>query len=170
MRADGFRCLEAGNGSEALEVLAREPVTLVMSDMQMPKMGGIDLLREVRVRYPDVAVVMITGNADVEIAVGALSLGAMDYIVKPFQLEEVRARVAQALEKRRLILENRDYQLRLEERVRAQQRRLEELFLAGIQSLSEALEAKDPYTRGHSLRVASYASCIARELGGGSDL
>jgi len=170
MRADGFRCLEAGNGSEALEVLAREPVTLVMSDMQMPKMSGIDLLREIRVRYPDVAVVMITGNADVEIAVGALSLGAMDYIVKPFQLEEVRARVAQALEKRRLILENRDYQGRLEDRVMAQQRRLEELFLAGIQSLSEALEAKDPYTRGHSTRVASYASIIARELGTSTDL
>ena len=170
MRADGFRCLEAGNGVEALDVLAREPVTLLMSDMQMPRMSGIELLREVRVQYRDVAVVMITGNADVEIAVGALSLGAMDYIVKPFQLEEVRARVAQALEKRRLILENRDYQERLEDRVQAQQRRLEELFLGGIQSLSEALEAKDPYTRGHSVRVASYASCLARELGVGADL
>src|SRR5438445_7961471 len=61
MRADGFHCLEAGNGVEALEVLAREPVTLVMSDLEMPKMTGIELLREVRVRHPDVAVVMITG-------------------------------------------------------------------------------------------------------------
>lgn len=170
MRADGFRCLEAGNGIEALEVLGRETVTLVMSDMQMPKMNGIELLREVRRRQPDVAVVMITGNADVEMAVGALALGAMDYIVKPFQIDEVRARVAQALEKRRLILENRDYQERLEERVQAQQRRLEELFVAGIQSLSQALEAKDPYTRGHSIRVASYASCVARELGVGAEL
>jgi HD-GYP domain-containing protein (c-di-GMP phosphodiesterase class II) len=94
----------------------------------------------------------------------------MDYIIKPFQLEEVRARVAQALEKRRLILENRDYQERLEDRVMAQQRRLEELFLGGIQSLSQALEAKDPYTRGHSIRVAAYSSCVARELGLGADL
>lgn len=170
MRADGFRCIEAGNGVEALERLSREAVTLVMSDMQMPKMNGIELLREVRARYPDVAVVMITGNADVEMAVGALSIGAMDYIIKPFHLEEVRARVAQALEKRRLILENRDYQERLEDRVLLQQRRLEELFLGGIQSLSAALEAKDPYTRGHSVRVASYASSIARELGVGPDL
>ena len=170
MRADGFQCLEAGNGVEALEVLGREAVTLVMTDMQMPKMNGTDLLREVRRRHPDVAVVMITGNAEVEIAVGALSIGAMDYIVKPFQLEEVRARVAQALEKRRLILENRDYQERLEQRVTAQQRRLEELFVAGIQSLSEALEAKDPYTHGHSVRVASYSSCVARELGVSAEL
>src|ERR1043166_5460777 len=88
----------------------------------------------------------------------------MDYLTKPFHLEEVRARVDQALEKRRLILENRDYQGRLEERVALQARRLEELFLAGIQSLAEALELKDPYTRGHSVRVSHYSSVIARGL------
>lgn len=170
MKAEGFHCVEAGNGVDALQVLERAMVTLVMTDMQMPRMNGIDLLREVRIRHPDVAVIMITGNSDVETAVGALALGAMDYIVKPFQLDEVRARVKQALEKRRLILENREYQERLEERVMAQQRRLEELFVAGIQSLSEALEAKDPYTRGHSVRVASYSSSVARELGLGQDL
>ncbi len=165
MRADGFHCVDAANGVEALEQLARVPITLLMTDMEMPKMNGIELLRQVRARYPDVAVVMITGNTNVETAVGTLSMGAMDYIVKPFQLEEVRARVKQALEKRRLILENRDYQERLEDRVKAQQRRLEELFVGGVQSLSAALEAKDPYTRGHSLRVAGYSVCIAREFG-----
>jgi HD-GYP domain-containing protein (c-di-GMP phosphodiesterase class II) len=133
-------------------------------------MGGIELLRQMRSRYPDVAVVMITGNTDVETAVGALALGAMDYIVKPFQLEEVKARVHQALEKRRLILENRDYQLNLEEKVRVQQRRLEDLFVAGVQSLSAALEAKDPYTRGHSERVAQYSVCLAREFGLSAEL
>src|SRR5687768_4339570 len=146
MRADGFLCVEAGNGVEALEQLAKAPITLLLTDMEMPKMGGVELLRRVRSDYPDVAVVMITGNTDVETAVGALSLGAMDYIVKPFQLEEVRARVRQALEKRRLILENRDYQENLENKVQVQQRRLEELFVGGVQSLSAALEAKDPYT------------------------
>jgi len=167
---EGFRCLEAENGLEALEVLAREQVTLLLSDIQMPKMSGMELLGRVTSEYPDVAIVMITGNVDVHMAVDALSRGAMDYLLKPFQLDEVRARVRQALEKRRLVMENRDYQLRLEERVLVQQRRLEELFVAGIQSLSEALEAKDPYTRGHSLRVASYASCIARDLALGPEL
>ena len=170
MRADGFRCIEAANGVEALEQLERSPITLVMTDMEMPRMGGIELLRQLRTKYPDVAVVMVTGNTDVETAVGALGLGAMDYIVKPFQLEEVRARVRQALEKRRLILENRDYQERLEDRVKAQQKRLEELFVAGVQSLSAALEAKDPYTRGHSVRVAAYSAMIAREFGLGPEL
>jgi response regulator RpfG family c-di-GMP phosphodiesterase len=170
MRADGFQCVEAGNGIEALEELSRQAITLVLTDMEMPKMGGIELLRQMRSKYPDVAVVMITGNADVETAVGALGLGAMDYITKPFQLEEVRARVRQALEKRRLILENRDYQINLEEKVRVQQRRLEELFLAGVQSLSAALEAKDPYTRGHSERVAQYSVCLSREFGLSAEL
>src|SRR3954467_1582589 len=145
MKHDGFRCLEAGDGIEALEVVAAHPVTLVMADVEMPRMNGIALLSELQRRQPDVAVVMITGNTDVETAVETLSRGAMDYITKPFQLGEVRARILQALEKRRLIMENRDYQLRLEDKVRAQARRLEELFLGGIQALSAALEAKDTY-------------------------
>src|SRR4051812_12380674 len=162
MRADGFACVEAGNGAEALEELGRHPITLVMADVEMPRMNGIDLLKRLHADYPDIAVIMVTGNTDVETAVGALSSGAIDYIVKPFQLGEVRARVKQALEKRRLILENRDYHNRLEDRVKAQSRRLEELFVGGVQALSAALEAKDPYTRGHSLRVAAYSVCIAR--------
>ena len=164
MRSDGFRCLEASNGAEALEQLQRHRVTLVLSDMRMPRMDGMELLRQVRARYPETAVVMITAVADVEVAVSCLAIGAMDYLIKPFHLEEVRARVAQALDRRRLILENRDYQERLEERVTAQARRLEELFFAGVQALAEALELKDPYTRGHSVRVSQYSSIIARTL------
>jgi response regulator RpfG family c-di-GMP phosphodiesterase len=128
-------------------------------------MDGVELLRRVRTSYPEVAVVMITAVAEVEVAVDCLALGAMDYLTKPFVLEEVRARVAQSLEKRRLVIENRNYQTRLEQRVREQAQRLEELFLAGIQSLAEALELKDPYTRGHSIRVSRYGVAVARALG-----
>jgi putative two-component system response regulator len=165
MRADGFQCVEAGNGLEALEQLTKYSVALVLSDLRMPKMGGFELLRELRARYPDIAVVMITAVADAEIAVSCLAIGASDYVVKPYQLEDVRARVASALEKRRLILENRAYRESLEERVSVQARRLEELFLASVQSLAEALELKDPYTRGHSVRVSYYSTIIARAMG-----
>lgn len=164
MQNDGFTCRQAGNGAEALEILQQESVPLVLSDMRMPKMDGIELLRQVRARYPDTALVMITAVADVEVAVSCLAMGAMDYLTKPFHLEEVRARVSQALEKRRLIIENRDYQERLEERVAVQARRLEDLFLASVQSLAEALELKDPYTRGHSVRVSHFSTAIARML------
>ncbi|HEX6536933.1 MAG TPA: HD domain-containing phosphohydrolase [Gemmatimonadaceae bacterium] len=165
MRGAGFTCFEAGSGREALALLEREPVALVLSDMRMPGMDGSELLLHIRERFPDIAVVLITAVAEVEVAVSCLSAGAMDYITKPFVFEEVRARVAQALEKRRLVAENRDYQERLEARVRAQAQRLEEMFLASIQSLAEALELKDPYTRGHSIRVSHYGTAIARMLG-----
>ncbi len=165
MQSDGFRCLEAGHGLDALDQLSKHPVTLVLSDLRMPKMDGLELLNEIRRVHPDVAVVMITAVADVEIAVSCLAVGASDYLLKPYQLQDVRARVVQALEKRRLVLENRAYRESLEERVSLQARRLEELFLASVQSLAEALEVKDPYTRGHSVRVSRYAVIIAQTMG-----
>jgi len=164
MQSDGFDCEEASNGWEALAALERRPATFVLTDLNMPELDGIGLLREIRARYPDTAVVMITAVAEVGTAVSCLSAGAMDYLTKPFHIDEVKARVRQALERRRLILENRDYQDRLEERVAIQARRLEELFLASIQSLADALEVKDPYTHGHSLRVSRYSTLIARTL------
>ena len=165
MRGDGFECFEAGSGIEALTVLEQRPVTLMLSDLRMPRMDGFELLQAVRERFPDTAVVMITAVADVDMAVRALSTGATDYLTKPFHLDEVRARVAQALEKRRLRLDNREHQQRLETRVQEQAGRIEELFLAGIQALVQALEVKDPYTRGHSDRVSRNSAAIAAAMG-----
>jgi response regulator RpfG family c-di-GMP phosphodiesterase len=165
MEGDGFTCFQAGSGQEALAVLEHEPVALVLSDLRMPGMDGAELLRRMRALHPDIAVIMLTAVAEAEAAVHCLSLGAMDYLTKPFSYEEVRARATQALEKRRLITENREYQLRLEERVAVQARRIEELFLGSVQSLVEALEVKDRYTRGHSARVSVYATAVARAMG-----
>jgi putative two-component system response regulator len=164
MEAEGFRCREAADGVEALTRLSEQPVQLLLSDVRMPRMDGLDLLKEVRARWPDTAAIMVTAVADVEVGVSCLGAGAMDYVTKPFHLEEVRARVRQALDKRRLILENQSYQMHLEARVAVQARRIEELFVAGVQALAEALEVKDPYTRGHSVRVSQYAEIIARAL------
>jgi len=162
---EGFACRQAANGREALQELERQPADLIVSDIRMPEMDGIQLLPELRHRWPDSAVVMVTAVSDVRSAIWCLTQGALDYVAKPFQVEDVQARVRQALEKRRLILENRDYQQNLERRVEAQAKRIEELFVVGVQSLAHALEAKDPYTRGHSARVASYATAVARTLG-----
>jgi len=165
MTGDGFTCLEAGNGVEALEQLAKVDAQLLLTDLRMPQMDGIELLRQARAAYPELGVILITAVAEVEIALDCLAQGAMDYLTKPFHLEEVRARVAQALDKRRLVVENRHYQADLERRVREQARRLEELFLAGVQAVVQALEVKDQYTRGHSKRVSQYSVQLARELG-----
>lgn len=164
MRADGFVVDEASNGFEAIARMEALPATLIMTDIEMPEMDGFSLLRELRSRWPDAAVMMISGNDDVQTAVGCLSIGALDYLTKPFHVEEVRARITSVLERRRLVLENREYQSRLEQKVKAQARRIEQQFLGGVQALAEALEAKDPYTHGHSMRVSEYATAIARRL------
>jgi putative two-component system response regulator len=165
MSSDGFICFEAGSGLEALELLEKVDPHLLLTDLRMPGMDGIELLQRAREKYPDLAVILITAVADVDVALDCLANGAMDYLTKPFHLEEVRARVSQALEKRRLIVENRAYQRDLEARVAAQAKRLEELFLGGVQALVQALEVKDQYTRGHSIRVSHYSCLLARELG-----
>ena len=170
LEGEGFVCAEAGSGVEALQELERAPAPLVISDLRMPEMDGVTLLREIITRWPDTAVIVVTAVAEVESAVACLQMGALDYVAKPFHLDEVRARVAQALDKRRLLIENRDYQQGLEHRVEAQARRIEELFLEGVHALVFALEAKDAYTRGHSMRVAHYSVGIARALGLDADL
>lgn len=165
LEAAGYRCEQADSAQTALAALEREVAPVVLSDIRMPEGDGVQLLHEIRRRWPDVAVVMLTAVAEVETAVACLQAGAYDYIPKPFQVDEVRARVAQALEKRRLILENRQYQHHLADMVDQQASRIEELFLEGVQTLAHALEAKDPYTKGHSARVAAYAGRIAAVLG-----
>jgi response regulator RpfG family c-di-GMP phosphodiesterase len=164
MTAEGFACLEAASGDEALAVLEMTSVPLVLSDFHMPGMDGAALLQAVHARWPTTAVVMITAVSDVNLAVRCLDAGALDYLTKPFSTEELRARVLQALEKRRLLRENQAYRDQLEERVALQARKYEELFLASLQSLADALEVKDAYTWGHSTRVSRYAMAIAAEL------
>lgn len=161
----GYQCEQADSAHAALAALEREPAPVVLSDIRMPEMDGVALLHEIRRRWPEVAVVMLTAVAEVDTAVACLQAGAYDYIAKPFQADEVRVRVAQALDKRHLVLENRQYQEHLADMVDQQAVRIEELFLEGVQTLAHALEAKDPYTKGHSARVAAYAGRIAAVLG-----
>jgi putative nucleotidyltransferase with HDIG domain len=128
-------------------------------------MDGVTFLQEALRRYPDMAVIMLTGVADVSTAVQCLQLGALDYISKPVLIDEVRARIAKALEKRDLILQNRFYQQTLETRVRDLDRRNKQHLINGVQTLVHALEAKDAYTSGHSARVSRYAVKTAIQLG-----
>src|SRR6188472_370649 len=166
LQAQGFQCFEAGTGLEALDLLERIGETpLIVSDMRMPELDGIGFLEAVRRRYPDTSVIMLTGLSDTTTAVDCLHLGAADFLLKPISMNELQARVARALEKRALVLQNRYYQENLERRVHEQAQRIQELFLQGVQMLARALEAKDAYTRGHSIRVSRYAVATARRMG-----
>jgi len=166
LQAQGFQCFEASTGLEALELLERIGETpLIVSDMRMPELDGIGFLEAVRRRYPDTSVIMLTGLSDTTTAVDCLHLGAADFLLKPISMNELQARVARALEKRALVLQNRYYQENLERRVHEQAQRIQEFFLQGVQMLARALEAKDAYTRGHSIRVSRYAVATARRMG-----
>ena len=165
-RQQGFACLEAATGREALDLLTEMgEVPLIVSDMRMPELDGMGLLQEVRRLHPDTAVILLSGATDTATAVECLHRGAADFLVKPVSLDELQARVIRALEKRALVAQNRFYQANLERRVHEQAERIQELFLQGVQMLARALEAKDAYTRGHSIRVSQYAVATARQLG-----
>lgn len=160
----GYSCDEAGNGDEALASLARRNYGLVILDIKMPLMSGIEALPQIKEHYPDTAVIMATANADISIAIQCMKQGAYDYISKPFNLEEVVISANRALEKRRLEIENRDYRQYLEAKVRQQADKIRAGYLSAITALVYALEARDEYTSGHSQRVSDLAVMIAREL------
>jgi putative two-component system response regulator len=172
LQTQGFNCFEACSGKEGLQVLECIGETpLIISDMRMPELDGMGFLEVVRQRYPDSSVIMLSGMSETTTAVDCLHLGAADFLLKPISLGELQARVARALEKRALVLQNRFYQQHLENQVQAQALRIQELFLQGVQMLARALEAKDSYTRGHSIRVSQYAVATAARLGfAGSEL
>lgn len=161
----GHDCEVATSLEEARQGLARALFDAVITDVRFPSGSGLDLVREIKGAMPDVQVLVMTAYADVNIAIEALRLSADDYLLKPFELSDLTHSVQRALDHRWLILENRAHREHLEARVMEQARRIERLYLASTHSLVEALEAKDPHTRGHSDRVTSYSLAIARERG-----
>jgi putative two-component system response regulator len=179
LKESGYDCSAAANGFEALECLDRKRFSLVLSDIDMPTMDGVKLLQAVKEGHPDIEVVMITGVVDVEVALRAMRMGANDYLTKPFNLEEVRLTIEKALEKRRLVLENREYQKNLESKVAERtvelvlkRREIEELYEklqvsyeTTLEALAAALDTRDTETQGHSVRVSEYTVVIARRMG-----
>jgi len=112
---NGYRVLTAGNGEEGLDILRKESVDLVLTDLQMPRMGGMDLLKAGQVVSPGTEFVIITGHGTIETAVDAMRAGAYDFIEKPFSTATTLTVVDKALEKQRLLAENRNLRERLEE-------------------------------------------------------
>ncbi len=114
--SEGHELRIASNGREALQLLREEPADLVVSDIRMPDMDGIEMLRNIRETMPDVAVVFMTAHASVDTTREAFKLGADDYIEKPFDVDEMKLIANKALEKRALIDENRAFKRAQRER------------------------------------------------------
>lgn len=102
LRNEGYGVAAADNGKSALEILKHDFFDLVITDMKMPKVGGLELLKNIKETFPDTVVVIITAFGTTESAVEAMKLGAFDYITKPFQMDDIRLVVKNALEKQQL--------------------------------------------------------------------
>jgi len=169
----GYSCKQAGSGMEALAVLTSgEDFELMLSDLMMADLDGIGLLERTKEKYPDMPVVMVTAVHDISVALAAIRNGAYDYLLKPFEREQLLNTVSRALENRRLKVENRTYQTNLESLVKARTDQLqaamgslERSYDMTLEALGDALDLKDAETEGHSRRVTAFTIAIAKAMG-----
>lgn len=168
----GFQWRGCSSGEEALGCLERESFDAVISDLNMPGMSGMDLLKETRKSYPHLAFLMATGESDLQVAVETMKQGSDDYLVKPFHLDAAVGGIRRALEKKQLELEVERYREHLEEMVgqrtrqlQAAVRRIEHTYDDTLEALGAALDLRDTETAGHSRRVSLYCLEIARVMG-----
>ncbi|GAC1654070.1 MAG: response regulator [Gemmatimonadaceae bacterium] len=177
LRSCGYEVQTAASGAAAVDLLGKTRFTLILCDVRMPGMSGLDVLREAVSRDEDVAVVMLTGVNDAPTATEALAAGALDYLVKPIELEDLRQAVERGLKKRTLEMEQRRVERLIREEVAVRTTELEEekralrsLTIAVAEALITAMEAKDEFLRGHSERVAEMAGAVANHLGLDSEM
>ena len=171
LEAQGYHCAVVGNGRAALEHLKENSHDLVLSDMVMPEMDGLKLLEWLRAHRQEVPVIMITAMHDISTALEAIRRGAYDYILKPFEKDQLFLSVRRALEHRRLVLENRNYQRNLEKLVEERTaqlshtlRQLEESYDETLWALGGALDLRDAETEGHCQRVTAFTIAIAERM------
>jgi len=169
---EGYSCMMAHNGKEALNYFYKDSFSLIISDIKMPEMDGIELLKKVKAMHPPMLMIMVTAYPEIDLAVEAMRLGAYDFIIKPADLELIVLSVKKALEKKRLEEELEVYHKNLERLVEERTaklqlayRTLKKAYLDSVKVLAEAIDAKDPYTRGHSDRVRKMSLQIATSLG-----
>jgi putative nucleotidyltransferase with HDIG domain len=171
LKQQQFEVYAAGSGEEALQQLRLHKVALMLSDIRMPGTSGVDLVPQALEIEPDLAILMLTAVNDATSAALCMQRGAMDYLTKPIELADLGRAVQRALKRREMLLENRELNQWLKEEVstrtaelQRERNRLERVSTATLEALVNALEAKDPYLRGHSARVADLSANIAAEL------
>ncbi len=167
-----YECGEAASAEDALAQLRASEYQLVISDITMSGMSGLEMIPHVKVISPDTVIVMISGMQTIESAINALRLGAFDYLMKPFDLRQAEAAVERALEHHELIVAKRRYENHLEELVTQRTAELddalgslENAYRSTLQALTAALETRDAETHGHSERVVTFSLRLGREYG-----
>ncbi|MHB1699445.1 MAG: HD domain-containing phosphohydrolase [Acidobacteriaceae bacterium] len=169
----GYITTLAASGQAALAHLQGDtPCDLVLSDMMMSGMDGMALLEHIHRIRPDLPLVMVTAVHDISVAMGAIRRGAYDYLLKPFEREQLLATVARALDHSRLVNQNALYKHHLEQLVAARtdmlrkaMADLERSYDITLEALGDSLDLRDAETEGHSKRVTAYTIALARASG-----
>lgn len=161
--ASGLSGESCSDGCQALSILEKSKFQVVVCDLNMPGIGGMDLLEEVRTRFPEVAFVMMTGANDVREGIKAIKAGASDYLTKPVQAAELVASIIRAVGAKRLESGQEDHGNRLEESIALPSEQLERARQHSettcnepLQELGPALELRDNETAGKCQRVTRY--------------
>jgi putative nucleotidyltransferase with HDIG domain len=172
LERQGYTVKLAGGANEALASLDLNNFNLVLTDIVMEDVNGIALLERVHALEPNLPVVVVTAVHDITVAIDAMRRGAYDYLLKPFEREQLLATVERALNHRRALEETESYHQSLEEMVRARTEMLrhamedlEHSYDVTLEALGDALDLKDSETEGHSKRVTAYAIALARAMG-----
>jgi putative two-component system response regulator len=176
LSAQGYEVSTAGTGAEALEAVRRHKLACILLDVRLPDANGADLVPRLLELEPHAAVLMLTAVNDAASATLCLQRGAFDYLTKPVDLNDLTGAIERALRRRESEMESAQITQWLKEEValrtaelRMERANLERISVATLEALVNALEAKDPYLRGHSARVADVAAMVAAELGLGDE-
>ncbi len=169
---DKYDVSTASGAIEGMELITNNAVDLVVMDIKMPKMDGITALREIKKKHPYTEVVLLTAYASLETARDAIRFGAFDYLIKPFDKDDVLVVVEKGLKKRRtnkglklerdILLDRASY---LEEQVTSARSNIMNYYEGTVKALNLTIDAKDHYTYNHSSRVAKLSSLLANAYG-----
>lgn len=165
----GFEVHTAASGQEALVALGAHNIALMLSDIRMPGMSGVDLVPQALEVAPHLAVVMLSAINDATTAALCMQRGAMDYLTKPLELDDLERAVQRALRRRAASIEERQLDVQRKEEWLRERAESHRVTVATLEALVNAMEARDPYLRGHSARVADLAATIAAHLGQSDD-
>ena len=177
LRERGYDVHECGSGPAALALLGHERFVVMLCDVRMPEMSGLEVVPRALELDGHLAVLMLTAVNEAGAATEALTRGAMDYLVKPIALTELQLAVERAIHRRQLEIDRRNVERHIREEVMMRTMELEQekaalhgLTIGIAETLINAMEAKDIYLRGHSRRVAEQAASVAEEMGLDADM
>lgn len=160
-----FDCQTATDAESALELLERQPTPVVVTDLVMPGNGGVWLVQEIRQRWPEIDIIVVTVGADEAGLLQCMSAGVQHYFLKPVHVDEFHHALQATWYSQQMRRKHRRHRAHLESLVHRQTHKLRHTFFSAITSLVRTLEASDPYTSGHSMRVSKYALRLAKYIG-----